>query len=239
MVTALVLSAGGLYGAWEVGVWKALRTAIPFDVIVGSSAGAFNGWAIAGGASVEELAAEWLDPLTAEVMQPLLHSTGILNPEGLHRKARELYERFRPRVPFGLTIVELPWLRPRLVRETEITWQHLAATCSIPLCYPPVRIQGRDYVDGGLVGALPLWAAERMGAERAIGVNVLNQRMFRCLYKVFRPPRPGPQLKVFLIEPSQPLGRIKDAVVWSKTNIEQWIRLGEEDGNRALTSITM
>lgn len=43
---ALVLSAGGMYAAWEVGVWKALRERIAIDLVVGASAGAWNGWAL-------------------------------------------------------------------------------------------------------------------------------------------------------------------------------------------------
>ena len=48
MPTALVLSAGGMFAAWEAGVWKALSGRFQPDVIVGTSAGAWNGWAIAG-----------------------------------------------------------------------------------------------------------------------------------------------------------------------------------------------
>jgi len=44
-----------MYAAWEVGVWKALAPHIRPDLIVGASAGAWNGWAIAGGAAPEEL----------------------------------------------------------------------------------------------------------------------------------------------------------------------------------------
>jgi predicted acylesterase/phospholipase RssA len=83
-----------LYAAWEVGVWKALREKVRPDMIVGASAGAWNGWAIAGGSSAEELADQWLDPLTGKIMQFGLHRNGVLRPEALHSKARELFDRF-------------------------------------------------------------------------------------------------------------------------------------------------
>ena len=63
VTTALVLSAGGMWGAWEVGAWKVLREHFQPDLIVGASAGSWNGWMIAGGVSVDKIAAEWLDPL--------------------------------------------------------------------------------------------------------------------------------------------------------------------------------
>lgn len=239
MTTALVLSAGGLYAAWQVGVWKALRARFQPDVVVGASAGAWNGWSIAGGSTPEELAAEWLDPLTAGLMQPGLHASGVLRPDALYAKARELATRFRPRMPFALTMVELPGLHVRLVRDGEITWRHLAATSAIPFGFPPVRIDGKLYVDGGVKGGLPLWAAERMGARRAIALNVLTALPFRVLRRLLPPRRPSSALEVILIEPSMPLGPLGHAVRWSRDRILHWIELGERDGNRAMSSITM
>ena len=144
-----------------------------------------------GGATPEELIEQWLDPATATIMKPGLHGAGLLRPKVLHEKARELFARFRPRLPFGLTLAEIPRLRPHLIRDSAITWQHLAATCSIPFGFPPVAIDGRKFVDGGLLGALPLWAAGEMGATRAIALNVLNRLPFTLLRTVLRPPLPG------------------------------------------------
>lgn len=242
MPTALVFSAGGLYAAWEVGVWKALCAAdgawASPDIVVGASAGAWNGWCIAGGATPDELAREWLDPRTAGLIQLGLHRSGILRAEPLHQEARSLFGRYQPRIPFGLTLVQLPRLRVRLVQNQEITWRHLAAAASIPLGFPPVEIRGMRYVDGGLAGALPLWAAEEMGATRAVAVNCLTRFPFN-LRKVLPLRQPSANLKVIAIEPSQTLGSLRDALHWSQANIKRWLALGEQDGYRAITSITM
>src|ERR1700676_3710739 len=117
MINALVLSAGGLWAAWEVGAWKVLRERFQFDLIVGASAGAWNGWAIASGCTPEELEREWLDPRMAGVMRIGLHTMGVLHGEPLREKARELFARFQPKMPFALTMVEVPSLRSRIVRE--------------------------------------------------------------------------------------------------------------------------
>ena len=228
-----------MFAAWEVGVWKALCGRLRPDLIVGASAGAWNGWMIAGGAATGDMEREWTNPLTAKIMQPGLHRVGLLLPRQLHEKARDLFSRYRPRMPFGLTMVEVPRLRSCLVRDSEITWQHLAATASIPFGFPPVEIAGKRYVDGGLLGALPLWAASQMGATRAIAVNALTTLPFRLLRTFLPPPRPAGALQIVRIEPSARLGSLRDAVVWSADNIRRWIDLGEQDGNRAATSITM
>jgi NTE family protein len=229
MPTALVLSAGGMFAAWEIGVWKTLRDHFMPDLIVGTSAGAWNGWAIAGGATPAELTREWLDPSTASLMRRA----------PLHAKAHQLAERYQPRVPFGLTVVEVPRLRSHIVRGPEIGWQHLAATCSIPVVFPPVRIGGQLFVDGGFLGALPLWAAEEMGATRAIALNCLTTWHFRAVRAVLPPRRPSAALKVIRIEPSSPLGSFRDTFHWSAAKIARSIAIGESDGKRALASITM
>src|SRR3954454_533377 len=140
MINALVLSAGGLWAAWEVGVWKVLRQRLAFELVVGASAGSWNGWAIASGCTPEELEREWLDPRMAGMMTVKLHSTGVLQEKALHEKARELFARFQPKLPYALTIVEVPSMRSRIVRGTEVGPLHLAASCSIPFGFPPVKI---------------------------------------------------------------------------------------------------
>ncbi len=232
MSTALVFSAGGMFAAWEAGVWNVLHQRFRPDIIVGASAGALNGWVVAGGGTPEDLVREWLDPRQRELVLPGLHATGVLRPDALYRKAHELVERFRPQIPFALTMVEVPSMRLRLVRGAEVTWRHLAATCSVPFCYPPVRIDGRYYVDGGWRGALPLWAAEEMGARRAIAVNAWTVGPLRLLHKIVGRP-PSAALEVINVEASRPLGSVVSSMRWSEANIRRWIELGERDGARA------
>lgn len=228
-MTALVLSAGGMFAAWEAGFWRVLSERFRPDLIAGASAGAWVGWLIAGGAAPQDLIAEWTDPRTARLMQWGPHASGCLRPDALHAKAREIFARYRPGLPYGLTLTQLPGLRQVLVRDSEIGWRHLAATASIPLCFPPVEIRGRRYVDGGVGGGLPLWAAEAMGATRIVALHVLTTRPFQAMRAVLRPRRPGPAVQVALFEPSQPLGSLRDAAVWNAGNIERWIQLGERD----------
>lgn len=231
MTTALVLSAGGMYTAWEVGVWRALAPHFQPDVIVGASAGALNGWAIAGGATPDDLMRDWLDGSLAGI--------GIRRTESLHRKARDLWARYRPRLPYGLTVVETPRLRAHLVRDRDVTWQHLVATCSIAGLFPAVPIAGHSYVDGGMRGALPLWAAEEMGATHAIAVNCLVGLRWRILRSLLIWRVPSHSLKVASIIPSEAFGPLRHAMVWSRPRIERWMEMGERDGRRALDALEL
>jgi NTE family protein len=228
MSTALVLSAGGMWAAWEVGAWRVLRERFQPDLIVGASAGAWNGLAIAGGVSPEELQREWLDSSMANVMRE--------RPHHMYAKARHICERFPKRAAFALTMVEVPSLRLRIVRECDITWQHLAASGSIPCVFPPVKIDGHRYVDGGFRGGLPLWAAEELGAKRVIALNVLNTPLFRMLQRTMWGRNATTALDVVRIEPSERLGSLYDAMVWNAKNIARWMELGERDARHAVTS---
>ena len=232
MVTALVLSAGGLWAAWQVGAWKLLRERFQPDLIVGASAGAWNGWAIAADCTPAELARQWLDPAAGQIMSFGLHPTGFLRGEPLLAAARDLHARYQPRTPFALTTVELPTLRSHIVRAPAITPLHLAAACAIPCAFPPVRIEGRRYVDGGLRAGLPLWAAQQLGATRVIALNVLNTPGFRLLHRVMRGKRASPALEITLLEPSRRLGTLRDAIRWNPALIQSWIALGEQDAAR-------
>lgn len=220
-----------MFAAWQAGVWRGLAGHVEIDLVVGASAGAWNGWLIAGGAAPDELVAEWHDPSIA--------ATWVFRPELLRQKAQDLFSRFQPKISFGLTVVEVPHFRSRLVRAPEVTWQHLAATCAIPGAFPAVSIQNKQFVDGGLLGSLPLWAAEEMGATHVVALNCLTNLSFRMLRAVLRPRGASAALAVTLIEPSALLGSVKDTLCWSHSNIERWIELGERDAKRALSAITI
>lgn len=238
MKTALVLSAGGMFGAYQAGAWRALERVFRPDMVIGASAGALNGWAIAGGISADELAESWLDPRTAALMRPrfpLRPWEGIFDSKPLAEKARELVERFTPAVPFAAAVVELPALRLGLLRGENMTWRHLMAACAVPCGFPPVRLDGRLCVDGGLLSVLPLWAAGELGAGRVIAVNALPwmpSRLMRAAVGVvrrLRPPPPAPDLEVRLVCPERPLGSLRDAIRWDAAKASEWIRLGEHD----------
>ena len=94
MPTALLLSAGGMFGAYQAGAWNVLSQRFQPDMVVGTSAGALNGWVIAGGGSPADLLATWRDPATAGTMRlrfPIIPWKGCIDPAGLARYVQECY----------------------------------------------------------------------------------------------------------------------------------------------------
>jgi NTE family protein len=60
--------------------------------------------------------------------------------------------------------------------RSELTVDHVMATASIPIFFPPIRIGGYDYGDGGIGLKSPLSPAIRMGATRLMVIGVQNPR---------------------------------------------------------------
>ncbi len=244
--TALVLSAGAMFGAYQAGAWRELSTCFQPDLVVGTSAGALNGWLIAGGCPSEELVRLWADPSAAMFLKlrpPLGLWRGLFDGRSFLKGVREMYARYRPQIPFGVVLTDLARLRPRLFQSEEITWQHLAAACAIPLALPAQRIGGRLYVDGGLVGVLPLWAAAAMGASRAVAVNalpLLPSRILRAGAGVVRSVTPrapsAGNLKAITIMPAGGLGTLSEAWHWNRETVLRWIERGAADARRAMVA---
>ncbi len=221
---ALVLSGGGLFGAWQAGAWAALAPVFQPDLIVGASVGSLNGYAIACGATPQDLRELWLREDVAS-----LHR--------LEASLRILTNGRRPQVDYAVVATDLLRLKPRIFRGSEVMWRHLAASCAVPLVLPQVRIDGRYYSDGGLLNPLPVYAAVELGATEIVALQALPEipsRLLKPFVLGFRavfgvhPPTPA-EVRLTVLEPSRRLGSIRDALRWKRENIERWLEQGYGD----------
>lgn len=244
--TALVLSAGGMFGAYQAGAFRTVADTAPPDIVVGASVGALNGWMIASGCTPDQLIERWLDPSAGHALKLFPNHgwrNGWFDPRPLREQAQRLYSEYRPRMPYGLVVVRLRGLTAHLVQHPNVTADHLQATCSIPLFLPSVRIDGKRYLDGGLFEKVPIWAAIEMGATKIIAVDSMPTRVGRWwlhlginIAYAFKPPRVyPPELDLTLITPSGTLGDANDAVFWNRQNAERWIEMGARDALHALS----
>ena len=248
MKTALVLSAGGMFGAYQAGAWKALVEVFRPDLVVGASIGAINGWAIAGGCSPQYLIDCWLtlDHAARYRWQRPKHWTGgVLDSGPLLRRIEEIHSAFQPKTEFAMIATDLLKLRPRIFRSEEITWRHLAASTAIVGFFEQVRIDGTVYSDGGLLSALPVWAAAELGASRILAVNALPEapgqvaRVFVSAMKLlskFKPAVPD-TVEILTVTPRRLLGSPAESIYWKRENAERWIGQGAEEARSVLPAL--
>jgi NTE family protein len=220
---ALVLSGGGFFGAFQAGAYESLGK---FDCVVGASAGALNGWAIASGMPPAQLQALWMDAARsarAGVHLPRFFGDGFLATHRLDEMVRRLVRDWRPRVPLGVVVSQGFDCRQVLIQNGDIDADTLLASCAVPFLLPARRVQGRLSVDGGLRDACPLWAARAMGAEEIVGVNVWTHLPWWWLHRKVRG-KPGPRVR--MIEPAQRLGLLRQSALATPEDVAAWIELG-------------
>jgi predicted acylesterase/phospholipase RssA len=106
-----------------------------------------------------------------------------------------------------------------------------------------VRIDGHFYCDGGLLNAMPVWAAGRFGADHAIAVNVLPSmplNAMRAAVRMVRLMAPRePQaagIEVLRVGPQRVLGTLHDAIAWDQGNMRRWIDRGQADAEALVRS---
>jgi len=235
-----------MFGAYQAGVWKALEPVFRPDVVIGCSIGSVNGWSIASGISGDELIRTWLDPRCVTLMKarsPWRPWRSVFDPGPLSEMIQEMATTYTPRIPFALAVTRLPQLRLEIVRTPDLTWRHVLASCAVPFGYPPVRIDGQFYCDGGLLSVMPLWAAPLFGVEKAIAVNVLPSMPLNAMRAAVRmvrllAPR-EPRLtgvETARLGPAHVLGSFHDAITWDAGNVTRWIERGRADTEALIDS---
>ena len=156
------------------------------DLLVGTSVGSINGAVLAAGpvtSTVPRLDAMW------ETMA----STAVFS-ESLFSRARNLinhWTHLHSNDPLRELIAE--WVPYRLIEEAPHTFQCVAAeietssehwfdsgpvsdavmaSCALPGVLPPMEVDGRHYIDGGIVNSIPVSRAVELGATEIYVLHV-------------------------------------------------------------------
>jgi len=81
-------------------------------------------------------------------------------------------------VTFIQSLTKKTWERARRRAEmAEITVEHIMASAAIPLLFPSVLINNRQYVDGCIRSTTPLGPATRLGATKILSIGVRQYYM--------------------------------------------------------------
>ncbi len=178
---ALVLGGGAARGFAHVGVIKALEAqGIYPDIIVGTSAGSVVGALYAAGISGFDLQRNALVMEDGAISDWSLPDRGIIKGEALQNYINTaLGNRPIEKMKRTLAIVATDLQSGEaMVFRTGNTGMAVRASSSVPGLFQPVRINGRDYVDGGLVSPIPVSVARNLGADLIIAVDISSKPRF-------------------------------------------------------------
>lgn len=219
MKIGLVLSGGGGKGAYELGVWKALKELSIdkyIEVISGTSIGAFNAALFA--QDDFNKATELWDKVTMDSLVPLSKfnlvkkgialsvgakninfvkkymvnslENGVVAKDGLKRIV-EGYINIDKIKSIGktcyATCTEIPDFKVKYFRlndyKEEEAKEIIMASASLPLIYESAQINGKKYLDGGMVDNIPIQPVYGEGCDIIIVVLLSKDiRIDRSLY---------------------------------------------------------
>lgn len=176
----VALSGGGARGFAHAGALKAIEEAgLKPDIIAGVSAGSIVAVLYAAGVSPDDILRLFSERGFTDFANIQLGSGGlfgidkfknfILKAIGGERNLEDL------NIPTYIGVTDLDRGEPHEFHTGPIG-PRMMASCSIPIVFKPVKIDGTYYVDGGVLRNHPAWII-REKCDTLIGVNVSPMRL--------------------------------------------------------------
>ncbi len=185
--TAFVLGGGGVLGAVEVGMLRALFEAgIRPDLVLGTSVGALNGALVAQEPTLDVV--DRLVKLWRSASGPgEVYASGVRQVTRAVRTGTHLHSnqplRDRLAVELGeCTFDDLAVGFQCCAANIERASEHwftdgrvadaVIASAAVPGLFPPVEVDGLHYLDGGIVNSVPVGRAVELRADRIFVLQV-------------------------------------------------------------------
>ena len=175
----LALGGGAARGFAHVGVIAVLEEAgLKPQLVVGTSAGSLVAALYASGktsAQLQQTALNMEEVAITDWMLPII-GRGMFRGDALARYVNELVAgrlMENMAIPLGIVATDLGSGSAVLFQKGD-TGTAVRASSAVPAVFVPVKINGREYVDGGLVSPVPVRFARQMGADLVIAVDISN-----------------------------------------------------------------
>jgi NTE family protein len=174
---ALVLGGGGTRGFAHVGVIKALEAqGINPDIVVGTSVGSAIATLYAAGYTGFQLQEMSIPMKEDRVVDWSWPNRGLFTGKPLQvfiNQAVKQVPMEKLRRTLAIVATDLA-SGEKIVFRTGNAGLAVSASCAVPGVFQPVLLNGRSYVDGGLVRPVPASEARLLGADFVIAVNISN-----------------------------------------------------------------
>lgn len=249
----LVLSGGGAKGAYEVGVWLALKKLHKkIDVVTGTSIGAINGmfvvqndlkgalklWRTIGFKKLYDenefnlLEDDKLSKIYLGYAKGFFNEGGldIYKMKNIFTKFFKPYKFFKSDIDYGIVTYNFSKNKPVIKTKKDLTKEntkdYVLASAS---CYPafkPYEIDGELYIDGGYYDNIPINLAIDLGATEIIAVDL------RAIG--FKKNTKDKSVNVTYIAPRNKLGSF---LVFDKNEAKRAIKLGYNDAMKTFNKL--
>ena len=173
----LALGGGAARGFAHVGVIAVLEEAgLRPQLVVGTSAGSLVAALYASGkssAQLQQTALNMEEVAITDWMLPIF-GRGMFRGEALARYVNDLVAGRlieNMSIPLGIVATDLNSGQAVLFQRGD-TGTAVRASSAVPAVFVPVKVNGHEYVDGGLVSPVPVRFARQMGAELVIAVDI-------------------------------------------------------------------
>lgn len=169
----LVLSGGGARGFAHAGALKALEEmGIKPDIMAGVSAGSVVTAMYCSGMKPDEILKAFADAKFTDFAEIGVPKEGFFSMDGFKKFLRK-HISFKDikdlPLPAIICATDLDTYSRAAFYEGDIA-ECVSASCSIPIVFRPVVINGTTYVDGGVTANLPAWVL-RDHCKYLIGIN--------------------------------------------------------------------
>jgi NTE family protein len=173
----LALGGGAARGFAHVGVIAVLEEAgLKPQLVVGTSAGSLVAALYASGktsAQLQQTALNMEEVAITDWMLPIF-GRGMFRGDALARYVNDLVANRtleNMAIPLGIVATDLNSGQAVLFQRGD-TGTAVRASSAVPAVFLPVKISGREYVDGGLVSPVPVRFARQMGADIVVAVDI-------------------------------------------------------------------
>ncbi len=179
---ALALGGGAARGFAHVGVLSALQAAgIKPDVVVGTSAGSLVGALYCAGLPLDRIRTLSAQLDETRLTDWTLFGRGVLKGQNLQNLVNQWVngmpiEQFP--IPFIAVAADLYSGAPKLLSKGNAGLA-VRASSAVPGVFEPAAIEGREYVDGGLVAPIPVRIARATGMDYVLAVDISAQPKFQ------------------------------------------------------------
>jgi len=172
MNISLVLSGGGARGYAHIGVIEELKKDFTIKSIAGTSMGAVIGACEACGGL--EKYKKWVTSLDFLDIFKYLKSPFKLDGSRIFEKIREMLGDYKiEELPIKFTAVATDLTKKKEVWfQSGDLWRCVQASSAIPGFFDPVEINGREFVDGGVLNLMPIAPVMSDFNDLIISVNL-------------------------------------------------------------------